>query len=200
LKQNKGCERFLMDVEKIQNYSEQSRYDMPSRKSVLDIETFKSRLRLEEGKGKEGRPGYSYRDTAGHLTIGYGHKIVPGDEKILPKGAIAGRTALTDKQMENLLTRDVGAKLELANRLFPKFNSYNTELKGAIFDGIYRGDLSGSPKTMRLINEGKFALAAKEYLDHDGYRESLEEDTGIHERMERNAAIFKKQQFLRRKK
>ena len=57
-------------------------------------------------------------------------------------------------------------------------------------DGFFRGDLSGSKDTLALMNQGDFKAAAKEYLNHAGYRKSKEEGTGVAGRMERNAAVF----------
>ena len=40
------------------------------------------------------------------------------------------------------------------------------------------------------MNKGEWKAAAKEYLNHAGYRTSKEEGTGVAGRMERNAAAF----------
>ena len=185
--------------------------DPPSRKTAIEIEAFKKRIRSEEGKGKKDRPGYLYRDTRGYKTIGYGHKITPRDSIELPKllgkgfdtvGVLSGRVPLTDKQMDFVLSKDVGEKLDTSKRLFPKYDSYSHELKEAILDGVYRGDLSDSPNTIRLINEGKFTLASKEYINHEGYRRSKRGEkgygSGIYKRMDRNAAIMKAEQFRKK--
>lgn len=162
---------------------------------------FKARLYKEEGKGKPNRDGFSYLDTKNHLTVGVGHKFEKGDRAVFQKlfgksvdydAVRKGKVPLNDQQMEKLLNYDVDRKVATSKRLFPKFDQYNPELQGAILDGVYRGDLSGSPKTRRLMNEGKWEAAAKEYLNHEGYRESKKKKSGIYKRMNRNAAIIKK--------
>lgn len=46
--------------------------------------------------------------------------------------------------------------------------------------------------TLRLINEGKWAEAAKEFLNHDEYREAAKADPGrgVAARMERLSAAL----------
>jgi hypothetical protein len=59
-----------------------------------------------------------------------------------------------------------------------------------MLDGFFRGDLSGSPKTMRLINQGKWIEASREYLNHAEYRQSKIDKTGVYKRMDRNALMY----------
>ena len=51
--------------------------------------------------------------------------------------------------------------------------------------------MSGSPKTLKLMNSGDFKSAATEYLNNEEYRESRKAGTGVAPRMERNAAEFR---------
>jgi hypothetical protein len=162
-------------------------------------ESFKRRLRTEEGKGKSGRPGFVYPDIYGNPTIGIGHLITKTDkglfQKLFGKGIdyeslVTGKKALSDAQMETLLDRDVDEKLATSKGLFPAFNRFSRKMKGAILDGVYRGDLPKSPDTIELINKGFFARASMEYLDHAKYRESKVRKTGIYKRMDRNAEIM----------
>jgi hypothetical protein len=45
------------------------------------------------------------------------------------------------------------------------------------------------PKTIKLLNQNKFADAAKEYLNHREYRST--NNRGVKKRMDWNAAVFK---------
>ena len=92
--------------------------------------------------------------------------------------------------MEQLFDIDVRQKIAAAQRKLSKFNSYPQYVRNAIVDGFFRGDLSGSKDTLALMNQGDFKAAAKEYLNHAGYRKSKAEGTGGAGRMERNAAVF----------
>ena len=162
-------------------------------------EAFKNRLRVEEGKGKRGRPGFVYPDSKGNPTIGIGHLVSAGDKTLFEKlfgkeigydKLMSGEKALSDAQMEALLDYDDNRKVKTSKKLFESFDSFTPKMRGAILDGVYRGDLSASPKTIGLINKGKFKEASMEYLDHAGYRKSKVEKTGIYKRMDRNAAII----------
>ena len=53
-----------------------------------------------------------------------------------------------------------------------------------MLSSFYRGGLSGSPKTIELINKGDFKKAAKEFLDNKEYKKSKKEGTGVANRME----------------
>lgn len=150
-----------------------------------------------EGKGKEGRPGYSYKDHKGNLTIGVGHLVTPNDP-ILKRvvggdynSITSGLKPLNDKQMQQLFDYDVQSKIKLARRKLSNFDKLSKSTQNAVVDGFFRGDLSGSPKTLKLMNSGDFKAAAAEYLNNDEYRKSKKDETGVAPRMERNASIFK---------
>jgi GH24 family phage-related lysozyme (muramidase) len=155
-----------------------------------------------EGKGKEGRPGYAYRDHKGNLTVGVGH-LVTRNDPVLKRVAgenynviVSGRTPLSDRQMQQLFDHDVQSKVSLAKRKLGNFDNLPKSTQNAIVDGFFRGDLSGSPKTLKLMNSGDFKSAAIEYLNNKEYRESKKAKTGVAPRMERNANIFRSSQVI----
>ena len=150
-----------------------------------------------EGKGKPGREGYAYRDHKGNLTIGIGH-LVTRNDPVLKRVAgknynviVAGQAPLDSRQIQKLFDYDIQAKTALAKRKISNFDNLPKTTQNAIIDGFFRGDLSKSPKTLGLMNSGDFKAAAEEYLNHDEYRKSKEEKTGVAPRMERNAAAFR---------
>ena len=106
---------------------------------------------------------------------------------------------LGNRQMQQLFDHDVQAKIKLAKRKVGNFDKLPTATQNAIVDGFFRGDLSGSPKTLKLMNSGDFKAAAVEYLNNNEYRESKRERTGVAPRMDRNAAAFRSGHFLKRK-
>ena len=174
----------------------QAKMPTPITQAIKQDQSYYDYIAPSEGKGKAGRPGYAYKDHKGYLTVGVGHLVLRND-KVLKSvvgrdynDVVRGRKALTDKQMEQLFDIDVRAKISAAQRKLPKFNSYPQYVRNAIVDGFFRGDLSGSKDTLALMNQGDFKAAAKEYLNHAGYRKSKEEGTGVAGRMERNAAVF----------
>jgi len=108
------------------------------------------------------------------LTIGYGHY----GEDVKP-----GQT-ITREEADALLDKDIQKRMPAIMKAIPKFNNLSENLRKNIVSSWYRGSLSGSPKTIELINQGKFKEAAKEFLDNDEYRNAEKRKrSGIIERM-----------------
>lgn len=174
----------------------QAKMPTPITQAVKQDQSYYEYIAPSEGKGKDGRPGFAYKDHKGYLTVGVGHLVLRNDKALKSVAGrdyndiVRGRKALTDKQMEQLFDIDVRQKIAAAQRKLSKFNSYPQYVRNAIVDGFFRGDLSGSKDTLALMNQGDFKAAAKEYLNHAGYRKSKAEGTGVAGRMERNAAVF----------
>lgn len=131
----------------------------------------------------EGRRYNIYRDSRGNWTIGVGHLC--GEEDTFNE-----LTMLNDKQIDTLFCFDIGEKTDLAIHLIPKFRSYPIYVKAAILDGFFRGDLSGSPKTIKLINEGKWLEASIEYLNNKEYGIAKRNKSGVWKRMLENSHHF----------
>ena len=111
-----------------------------------------------------------------NFTIGYGRNnanIKKGDK-------------ITLEQAQKNLAEDVEIRLEEIQDLIPNFSKFSNELQLALFSEYYRGSVRQSPKTVKLINEGKFAEAAAEFLDNDEYRNAVDRGRrGIRKRMKR---------------
>ena len=116
-------------------------------------------------------------------TIGYGHygaDVREGD-------------TITKKEAEDLLGEDVRERLISITEMLPEFDTFPEYLRGSLFSEHYRGSIAQSPKTRKLINEGKFLEAADEFLDNDQYRNAVEEGIpGIRPRMECLAQSLRK--------
>jgi hypothetical protein len=105
---------------------------------------------------------------------------------------VTGRTKLTDDQVNALFEHDVVEHLHRARQMVPKFDLLPDHAQVAIMNGVYRGDLAQSPKTLALINSERWREAADEYLDNDEYkRRKARGRDGVVIRMERNAATFR---------
>jgi len=76
-------------------------------------------------------------------------------------------------------------------KLVPDYDNLPQDLQLRLLDSTYRGGLSGSPKTLKLINSGNWDEASKEFLDNNEYRSSKEKGTGVFGRMEDTAAAMK---------
>ena len=151
-----------------------------------------------EGTGKKNRSGYVYPDHKGNPTIGVGHKLTPGFDSVLKgivdkdyNAVISGQQPLTDDQMRQLFNHDAQSKTASARSKIKDFDRLPTDVQNAIIDGFFRGDLSASDKTLKLMNAGDFLAAAKEYLNHKEYEAAKKAKTGVALRMERNADVFK---------
>lgn len=134
-------------------------------------------------------------------TIGVGHYLDRTNSrqtfaKVLPEAdydaVYSGKQELTKEQIERLFAEDISKYVDTAKKLFPKFDSYPLKLRQALVDGCYRGDLLDSPKTRRLINEGKFQEAGDEYTNRRDYREAPSKGmNGIVTRMNKNREAIK---------
>ena len=136
----------------------------------------------------EGRRTKPYKDSKGKLTVGIGHLVLPGES--------AG--PLTEEQVDELFAKDLAAKEQAAKAKLgdEAFNKLPEKAKVAVLDGFFRGDLSGSPKALGLLKEGKLSEAADDYLNNAEYRASVAlnkagKPHGVAARMERNAEALR---------
>ena len=93
------------------------------------------------------------------LTYGYGHygKDVKPNQKINKEEAL------------DLLEKDIGDRLPAIQSAIPNFGDLSEGLRVEIAQSWFRGGMSGSPATIKLINQGKFKAAATEFLDNKEY-------------------------------
>lgn len=115
----------------------------------------------------------------GTPTIAYGHKMKPGEN--FSKG-------LSEDEAVKLLTKDIESVLSALKKKIHNFNALPKEVQLASLNAAYRGDLG--PKTMALLSRNQFALAAKEYLNHEEYKSTS--NKGVKRRMEFNADVFRR--------
>ena len=114
-------------------------------------------------------------------TIGYGRT------RDLKGKPITKDTKITEEEADQMLREDLGTRMKEIKRAYPDFESYPAELQLQITQSYYRGTLTPkhSPKTRRLINQGKFKEAATEFLDNEEYRTAKKKGrAGIRDRME----------------
>jgi GH24 family phage-related lysozyme (muramidase) len=152
----------------------------------------------------EGRRSKVYdpipNDGKNEPTIGVGHYLDRGDSReifarILPEvdfdAVYSGKAKLNNSQIDRLFLEDLSSYINKTKGFFPAFDNYPEYLQSALVDGVYRGCLSGSPKTRLLINEGNFEEASKEYLNHSEYKNAKKLGRlGIRPRMENNRNAF----------
>lgn len=142
-----------------------------------NISVYKKFIKEKEGKNltaykpkpnaKKGEVDYEE-----FFTIGYGHYGADVKE---------GQT-ITETKAEELLTEDVTERLTAIRKNIKGFDLLPENVRVDLFASWYRGGLSGSPKTIELINKGDYEAASKEFLDNDEYRKTTLD--GIKDRME----------------
>ena len=119
----------------------------------------------------------AHRATEGeeHWTIGFGHYGIDVKEG----------QRITRKDAMELLKKDINKRLPAIRKSIPSFKDLSTNLKIEIAQSWFRGGISGSPETIKLINKGEFKKASVEFLDNDEYRNAKQRKrSGIIPRME----------------
>lgn len=113
-------------------------------------------------KEKEGFRDTAYKpvDTEEHYTIGYGN---------YGQDVKAGDT-ITREQAELQLQQNIDERLIQIRKAIPNFDSFPLEVRKNLLGSWFRGSLSGSPKTISLLNAGKYEEASKEFLDNEEYK------------------------------
>jgi len=155
---------------------------MPREALSPTLEKFLKVVKQREGKGDRGRDGFSYLVPGeARPTIGHGHQMIKGDRELFSElfgntvnydDLLGGKTALTEKQMDALARRDTKWKYRELQEALPNLKTFSDDLTVSLADSHFRGGLSGSPKTLGLLKEGKFSEASKEFLDNEEYRQS----------------------------
>jgi GH24 family phage-related lysozyme (muramidase) len=139
----------------------------------------------------EGFKPEPYQDTGKKWTIGIGTLIGKGTEADL-KASPFYKKKIDEATAQKIALGDISKKIDLTKRLLggPTFDSFSPELQAQIISGAYRGDITGSPKTLSLLREGKFQEASKEFLNNKEYKAAKESGSGVAGRMEEVAATM----------
>lgn len=104
----------------------------------------------------EGRRSTAYPDSDGNLTIGIGHKIIPGD-------GLTENSSLSDAQINSLYANDI------ANAETSVYSRVKVPLSQGEFDALVDfafqfGDSKlGSSTLLRLLNAGNYNAAVSEF-------------------------------------
>lgn len=99
--------------------------------------------------------GYSasvYKDVAGYLTIGFGHKLKPGEEF----------THITREQAEALLAQDVQEAIDVVNRCVTVPLTENQHAALVSFAFNVGGKQFSESTMLKKLNKGDYAGAADE--------------------------------------
>lgn len=137
------------------------------------LEKLKRTIRKEEGLKLD---AYKPDKREKFNTIGYGHY----------SANVKDGARITKDKAEELLDKDIKSRLTNIRKSIKNYDKYPEETKKALFSSWYRGSLSGSPKTIDLLNKGKYEEASSEFLNNDEYRRRVKEGNmkGVINRME----------------
>lgn len=167
-----------------------SEFLLKPKKKPIDLKKAASLIAQHEGF----RPS-AYKDVYGKWTIGYGNLIGDGSDTAY-KASPYYQKKINRDLGQKLLMGSVREKANLAaspKLLGDKLFDLSPELQSEVISSVYRGGLSGSPKTMEYIRGGKYKEAAKEFLDNDEYRAAVKAKTGVAGRMNKLAGLLNRE-------
>ena len=129
---------------------------------VTESNTGGSNEYLDFIKEKEGFSNVAYKpiDTEENYTIGYGN---------YSKDVKEGDT-ITQEEADVQLQANIDERLGAIRQAIPGFDDMPLEARKHLLGSWFRGSLSGSPKTISLLNAGKFEEASKEFLNNNEYK------------------------------
>lgn len=96
----------------------------------------------------------------------------------------------TGKWMDKSFKESFKHHEDQTRKLVKGYDDLPQELRAELVQATYRGDLGGSPKAVKLINEGNYREAAKEFLNNQDYRDELAKES----RTGRKSGIAKRMQ------
>ena len=142
----------------------------------------------------EGFRSKPYKDSKGKWTIGVGHLIGDGSDEAYKKSPFYNKTISKEAAIKL-------AKAELSDRL-PKIVSLignglfdmQPNTQNQLIASFYRGGITGSPKTLKLIRAGKFQDAGDEFLNNDEYRDAVKSGSGVAGRMDNVSVALKSEE------
>ena len=164
-----------------------------------EVNNYVDKIKKYEGTGKviivDGKKYFkNYRlGNEENITSGFGFYNKDNKED----GMVSEEQAIKD------LKNNIKLKLIQTKKNIKNFDSLSNNLKKNIVSSWYRGSLSGSPKTIRLINEGKFKEASVEFLNNAEYKAAVKAGSGmsgVAKRMEDVANAIKMESLKKKEK
>ena len=117
-------------------------------------------------------------EIAGNPTIGVGHYMTNAQAdknkftKLFGKNVTyadvyKARSCLTEQQVKTLFLNDINEKLKVSRRIFYSFDNYPDYMQCGLLNGVYRGDIKSTHKTVKdHLNPGqKLVMKDKNYIE-----------------------------------
>ena len=176
-KEEKVIEKKPMDKKKLTTMASAAVIAATGATANIDneVNNYVDKIKKYEGTGKviivDGKKYFkNYRlGDEEFITSGYGFYSKDNKED----GMVSEEQAMKD------LKKNIKLKLIETKKNIKNFDSLSNNLKKNIISSWYRGSLSGSPKTIKLINEGKFNEAAIEFLNNAEYKAAVKAGSGM---------------------
>lgn len=114
-------------------------------------------------RGDEGCKIFPYVDTRGFLTIGFGHKILPGEDFT---------DGITQAQADQIFASDLGDVEDGIRGVLDCYDTLNEVRQGVVLDMAFNLGLHGFSEFKRLIaalSAGDFVSAANEMINSVWY-------------------------------
>ena len=183
------------------NMSQQKReevfnyYSRNDKEEGIKTKPYTGKLAVKMASDYYGKPIEEMSAAAKHIIMEEGFSADPYEDT---KGITTQGVGLTGEfEGKDFFEEVVPVFEKRAAKITPAYPNLPPNVQEAIFSAVYRGDLSPKHKTAQLIREGKWAEAAKEYLNHGDYKASKKQNQeagrvvhGVQLRMERNAAAI----------
>jgi len=100
--------------------------------------------------------------------------------------------SVTEAEANAQLVKDINDRLPKVKKNIKNFDKFPLDVRQHLVSSWFRGSLSGSPLTIRLINAGKFKEASIEFLKNEEYDNAISLDRrGIIKRMKNTAKAIK---------
>lgn len=117
----------------------------------------------------------------GNPTIAYGHKVTDQDIR-----SNRFKNGLTQSEAIEILKNDLFAASKKAASLIDLYQTLPVNVRQALINAAYRGELKSTNKTVKLMNAGKWKAAADEYINRVDYKSN----SGVRKRMDWNREQF----------
>jgi GH24 family phage-related lysozyme (muramidase) len=139
----------------------------------------------------EGFKAEPYLDSKNNWTVGIGTLIGKGKDADLKASPYYGKK-INEATAQKIAVADINKKIDLVKGLIgsDKFDTFSPQLQAQIVSGAYRGDITGSPKTLSLLREGNFKEASKEFLNNKEYRDAVAAKSGVAGRMKEVSSVM----------
>jgi hypothetical protein len=142
----------------------------------------------------------AYYDSKGHLTTGYGSLIAlkgQDEGKALDRWREkhgADPFSMKEPIAHTILGKQMDVRTKEAFRAITDLGRFGEEAQKNIIGSWYRGSIKPQHNTVRLINEGNYEEASKNFLNHGEYKGYKRNDptNGIIARMDNTSAAISK--------